>query len=127
MQATSGLQTTSGSNVAVIVWSIIGAAIVIAVMTGVKIPVIGNGKGAFFALALVGMQLCGKAFTIGFLPHNPITWVGVALGVFNLLLVAAVIFRLHLPLITTERAATLALGLSMAAKVVLAMVRAALA
>lgn len=121
MQATAGLSGTT------VVLGILSAVLVAAVGFGANIPVIGNGRAAFFTLAVMGMMLCGQAFTDGFLPHSPVTWVGVVIGMFNLLLVGAVLFHFRLPLITTERAATLALGAAMAVKVGLALLRAALA
>ncbi|MGE5529679.1 MAG: hypothetical protein ACM3X6_11145 [Patescibacteria group bacterium] len=121
------MPAASGLNGTVVFWSILAAVIVIAVASGAGVPVIGGGRGAFFALAVIGAILCGQAFTRGFLPHNPITWVGAFLGVFNLFLVAAVLFRIQLPAIPTVRTATFVLGASMAAKVVLAVIRVALA
>lgn len=121
------MQATSGLNGTVVVLGALSAALVAAVAMGANVPVIGNGRAAFFTLAVMGAILCGQAFTGGFLPRNPITWVGAAIGVLNLLLIFAVLFHIRLPLITTERAATLTLGASMALKLVLALVRAALA
>lgn len=121
MQASSGLSGTT------VILGILSVALVAAVGFGFSIPVIGNGRAAFFLLAVMGMRLCGQALKDGFLPHNPVTWVGVIIGTFNLLLVGAVLFHVRVPLITTEREATLALGASMALKVGLALLRAALA
>jgi hypothetical protein len=121
------MQATSGLSVITVIMGIFSAALVAAIGLGVSIPVIGGGRAAFFALALMGAIMCKRGVVpwLGF--SDPFTWAGTALGVVNLLLVAVVLFRVRVPLVTTDRAATLALGGSMAAKVVLALLRSALA
>jgi hypothetical protein len=105
---------------------VLAAALVAAVGFGVNVPVVGNGRGAFFALAIMGAFMCKRGVVPwrGF--SDPFTVAGTIIGVFNLLLVASVIFRFRLPLIADVRAATLSLGASMAVKVVLALIRGAL-
>ncbi|HEY3316250.1 MAG TPA: hypothetical protein VGL40_13360 [Bacillota bacterium] len=125
------MQATSGQSATWIFPAIVSAAVVAAVALGIKIPLIGNGRAAFFVLAFFGAQLCGQAFRVspgaytrGWL--NPFTVAGIVIGAANLLLIGSVLFRVKLPLLATEREATLLLGASMAVKVVLTMLRSAL-
>ncbi len=125
------MQATSGQSVTWVFPAVISAAVVAAVALGAKIPVIGNGRAAFFVLAFFGSQLCGMTFRVppshwthGWL--NPFTVAGIVIGLGNLLLVASVLFRFKLPLISSVQAATLALGASMAVKVILATLRSAI-
>lgn len=125
------MQATSSSSVTWVLPAIVSVAVVAAVALGAKIPVIGNGRAAFFVLAFFGSQLCGMAFRVppshwthGWL--NPFTVAGVVIGAGNLLLVASVLFGFRLPLIPSVQAATLTLGASMAVKVLLAMLRSAI-
>ncbi|MHB8928318.1 MAG: hypothetical protein ACYC9Q_11835 [Bacillota bacterium] len=115
----------SGTSV---ILEILAAALVAAVGFGVKIPVIGNGRAAFFTLAAMGWVMCQLTFRVppetyahGWL--NPFTVAGIVVGVVILLLVGAVFFHVRVPLITTERAATLLLGALMAVQVVLGLLR----
>jgi len=121
------MQATSGLTVITVMLGILSVALVAAVGFGVNIPVIGGGRAAFFTLAAMGAIMCKRGVVpwLGF--SDPFTWAGTVIGVVNLLLVGAVLLHVRLPLITTERAATLALGASMAVKVMLALLRAALA
>ena len=105
---------------------VLAAALVAAVGFGVKVPVVGNDRGAFLALAIMGAIMCKRGVVPwrGF--SDPFTVAGTIIGVFNLLLIGSVVFHIRLPLITNVRAATLALGALMAVKVVLALIRAGL-
>ncbi len=118
----------SGASVLVIV---VSALLVAAVGMGIQIPVIGNGRAAFFTLAAMGWVLCQLIFRNpqNSYPHgwlNPFTVTGIVIGVANLLVIAAVLFRAKVPFIATDRAATLLLGALMGAQVVLAALRSAL-
>lgn len=125
------MQATSGSSVTWVLPAIISVAVVGAVALGAKLPLIGNGRAAFFVLVFFGSQLCGLAFRVppshwshGWL--NPFTVAGAVIGLGNMLLVASVLFRFKLPLISSVQAATLALGASMLVKVILAALRSAI-
>lgn len=121
MQATSGLNGTS------VILGILAVALVAAVGFGFNIPVLGSGRAAFFTLAVLGMAMCSRGTQFenyGWL--NPFTMAGAVMGTALLLLIGAVAFHIRLPLITSDRAATLVLGSGMAVKVLLALVRAAL-
>lgn len=119
--------TSVQSGTSVILY-ILSTALVAAVGLGVKIPVIGNGRAAFYTLAVMGWIMCQLVFRVppetyarGWL--NPFTLAGIAVGVVILLLVGAVFFHVRMPLLATDRAATLALGAMMAVQVVLGLLR----
>lgn len=125
------MQATSGQSATWVFPAVVSLALVAAVALGIKIPVLGNGRAAFFALAFFGAQLCGVAFRVptGTYTHgwlNPVTVAGIVIGVANLLLIGSVLFRVKVPMIPTVQAATLVLGTLMGVKVVLAMLRSAL-
>lgn len=120
------MSETASLSVMTFLVGVLAAALLVAVGLGVNVPVVGNGRGAFIALAVMAAIMCKRGVTPwrGF--SDPFTIAGTILGIFNLLLIAAVLFRIRLPLITSDRAATLLLGASMAVKVVMALVRASL-
>jgi hypothetical protein len=120
------MQATSGLNGGYLVLAILAAALVTAVGFRLNIPLLGGGRAAFFTLAVMGAILCKPGVTPwrGF--SDPFTWAGTMIGVLNLLLIGAVLLHVRVPLIATERAATLALGGLMAVKAVLALLRGAL-
>jgi hypothetical protein len=101
------------------------AAIVLAGSLGrFKLPLISSERGAFFALVVIGFAMCtlGMQFERYGWAH-PASIAGIILGSLALIVVAAVLFRLRLPLLTDERAATIALTAIMAAKVVVGAIR----
>ncbi len=122
------MQVAPGQSATWVFPALVSVAVVAAVALGIKIPVLGNGRAAFFTLAFFGAQLCGLAFRVppGTYSHgwlNPFTVAGALIGLINLLLIASVLFRFRLPLITTVQTATLTLGALLAVKVVLAALR----
>lgn len=125
------MQATSGTSATWVFPALVSAAVVATVALGIKIPLLSNGRAAFFTLAIFGSQLCGLAFRVppGTYAHgwlNPFTVAGIVLGAFNLVLVGSVLFHYRLPFVSTVQAATLTLGTVMGIKVVLAMLRSAL-
>lgn len=117
------MSETAGLSAMTFLVGILAAALVAAVGLGANVPVVGNGRGAFFALAIMGAIMCKRGVVpwLGF--SDPFTVAGTIIGVINLLLIGSVLFHLRLPLITNVRAATLTLGALMAVKVVLALIR----
>lgn len=108
------------------IFGILSAGLVAAVAAGVNIPVLGNGRAAYFTLLVLGFAMCARAMkleTYGW--TNPFNIAGIVLGSLALLLTVAVLFRIPLPQITTDKAAIIALAAIMAIKVVVALVRGA--
>jgi hypothetical protein len=77
------------------VLEILTAFLVLAVLTNTHLPLIGSDRAAFYALALIGIAVCGLG---GIAPTaarrgwvHPIGLVGIALGVVALALIVAVL------------------------------------
>jgi hypothetical protein len=103
-----------------------GLAVVLMLVffSGAVLPVISSARAVFFILAFIGIAMCtlggiGPAIKLyGW--SNPITLLGSLLGLMALVLIAAVLFDLRLPLVTNEREAVIALALIGLVKVILA-------
>jgi hypothetical protein len=121
MSATAQPSTQSALPVAVL--GVIAFLVILAVLTGknVDLPLISEGRGAFFILFLVGFAMCtlGGVGHVspgpGALLHNVI---GGVLGVLLLLLGAAVLFNVKASFIPDERGSFVLLALLMTAKLV---------
>ena len=102
-----------------------GSALLVAgVWTGLSENLGLGARAAFWILFFVGLTMCalgplGQGQTVGWWNARHIA--GYILGGAALLLGAAVLFDFSLPLVNNPRAAVLALGLLMAAKVVIAL------
>jgi hypothetical protein len=88
---------TPGVPIIAHVVEILVALFVVAVLTNTRVPLIGSDRAAFYALALIGIALCG-AFGIGPTTTrrgwvHPITLIGIALGLVAFALVAAVVLE----------------------------------
>lgn len=99
------------------------ALLVLGVWTGFSENLGLGARPAFWILFLVGMTMCalgplGQGATVGW--WNPRHIAGYILGGAALVVGAAVLFDLSLPLINSPRAAVFALGLLMTVKVVIA-------
>jgi hypothetical protein len=117
--------TVFAGNTSVLIGLGLLSAIVLAASLGrFKLPLIGSERSAFFALAVIGMIMCtlGMQFERYGWSH-PASIAGIVLGSLALIIVAAVLFRLRLPLITDDRAATIALAAIMTTKAVIAVIR----
>ncbi len=92
---------------------IVAALLVLAVLTGRKVPMISGDRAAFIALAVLGFAMCsigmGKIAT-GLGWTHPVTIVGVALGALLMLLVIAMLAGWQVPLIADYRAAFVAVA-----------------
>jgi hypothetical protein len=103
----------AANNYLVIMLGIVAALLVFAVLTNRPIPFISTDRGAMILLVIVGMSMCAMG-GIGPTVANygwtsPLAIVGIVLGILMLLIPGAVLVGVHLPLITTEREAIVAL------------------
>jgi hypothetical protein len=117
-------QPIRSNNIAVVVLGLLTTAFVAAALANVKIPMIDNDRAAFIVLAVLGVVMCSLGMRIeiyGWL--NPFNVVGIVLGSLLLLLTALVLFDVRLPLITSDRAAMVAMAVIMVIKVVLGGIR----
>ena len=122
MQATT--QSAGGNLVPLVALGIVEAAIVIAALAKIPLPLNVDYRGALVVFLVVGMAMCTMGMGItqyGWL--NPFNLVGILIGVVILAIAAMAIFGAHLPFIADERAAILVIAALMVAKVVLAGVR----
>ena len=82
--------------------------LVLAVLTGRKVPLISGDRAAFIALAVIGFGMCsigmGKIAT-GLGWTHPITIVGIVLGTLIILFVIAMLAGWQVPFIADYRAA----------------------
>lgn len=88
--------------------------------SGRTLPLIGNGKGAFWLLAILGFAVHAAICTANVVPSGlPIT-LGVTLGLITLLLFGAVATGLRPGFLATDRQALVALAAIIAVKVTIA-------
>jgi hypothetical protein len=95
MQATATATTFTGSAPAANVLGVVAALMVAASIAGVRLPLLGSDRATFIGLVVVGMTMCtlggiGRAqSTVGW--SDPVTIVGIVIGVLALGLVGAVL------------------------------------
>ena len=104
------------TNVASLNWNALGSStlgivallLVLAVLTGRRVPLVSGDRATFIALAVIGFGMCsigmGKIAT-GLGWTHPITIIGIALGALVLLLVIAMLAGWRVPFIADYRAA----------------------
>lgn len=114
---------TSTPSLVNITLGIISAFLVVAVLTGFNRSFGLGARGAFWVLFVIGVTMCalgplGQGAVLGW--WNPRHIIGYILGGVALLLGAAMLFNVSLPLLDSPRLAVLALGVLMAAKIVVA-------
>ncbi|MBL8165974.1 MAG: hypothetical protein JNJ61_28580 [Anaerolineae bacterium] len=102
----------------------VAALLLLASLARLPLPIIDTERAAFFALFIIGFVLC-SGYGMQFNTH-PINLIGMALGVFIVLLGIALLFNITLPFLPDGRAALLALAALMAVKIGLAALRARL-
>lgn len=101
--------------------SALAAIVTLATLAGTQLPLIDGARAAVLALAVIGVVMCiayGMQWN-----RNPINIIGMVLGVLALVLAGAVLFSIQLPLIADDRTALIVLGVIVAVKVLLAVVR----
>jgi hypothetical protein len=110
------------SPVVAIIFGLAALGLVIAVLAGIKLPLLASDRAVLVALIVVGMGLCtygiGRSQTL-FGWANPITILGVILGVVILAIFVSRLAGWSLPLITSDRAAILTIGAIGVGKVLL--------
>jgi hypothetical protein len=96
--------STSSTNVSVILFGILAAALVFAVLTGRKVPLLNNERAALIALVVIGMGMCtagiGRVAASGAWLH-PLAMVGYLLGVAILVIGVAAVFGKQVPPLTS--------------------------
>jgi hypothetical protein len=106
----------------------LSAALAAAVGFGVQVPVVGNGRAAYAVLLVLGMAMCSRGIKPDLYSWtNPFTIIGMVVGAAALVLSVIYLVGLKVPLITSDRIAILALAVIMALKIVVALVRGAVA
>jgi hypothetical protein len=123
MQATA--QPRSVNNLVLVVLGVLAAALVTAVLAGVRLPMVGSERAAFWILVVVGMTMCAlgmKIDTYGWL--NPFNVLGIVIGSLTTLFTLAIFLGIKRPAIPNDRAAIIALAAMMVVKVILAGIRA---
>lgn len=96
----------------------------LATLAGARLPFIANERTAIYALGIAGFTACSLGMAkvaMGLGWTNPITVAGILLGALAMLIVGAVYFGIGLPLITSDRAALIALTAIVGVKVALAL------
>ena len=100
---------------------ILAALLVFVVLTDRKIPLISNDRVALVVLVLLGIAMCtngiGRVADAGAWLH-PLAILGYLLGALILLLGAAALFGLQMPLVTDVRQAIIAISVLGVAKLV---------
>jgi hypothetical protein len=102
------------------VFGLVAAVLVVGVLTNVVLAMGVSDRIAFFALVVVGMTMCALGGISQAPRHgwwHPISITGYVLGALALLLAVAVLLRIPMPWIATERAALMALTVLLLIKV----------
>jgi hypothetical protein len=103
----------SGSPATTIVFGILAALLVLAVLTGRKLPLIGSERAALAVLVVLGMAMCtngiGRVAAASAWTH-PLAILGALVGVVILIVAAAGFFGWQLPLVAGARQAIIAVS-----------------
>ena len=100
-------------------FGVLSTLLVAAVLTNTLVNFGLSDRLAFFALVMLGMGMCamgrlGQGAIYGW--ANPLHISGYGFGILNLMITAAVLFKIPLPWIADERSAIVALGVLMLVK-----------
>jgi uncharacterized membrane protein HdeD (DUF308 family) len=108
-----------GSTLTSAVLGVLVALLVLATLTGRKIPFITSERAALIVLVVLGMAMCtrgiGRIAALGEWAH-PLSILGMLIGVLILVIAGALLIGKPLPLISTTRHAILAIALLSASK-----------
>jgi hypothetical protein len=111
-----------GNTLTSAVLGVMAALLVLATLTGRKIPLISSERAALIVLVVIGMAMCargiGRVAALGEWAH-PLSILGYLIGALILVIAIALLAGKPLPWISTIRQAMLAVALLSAAKLVL--------
>jgi hypothetical protein len=115
--------STGGTNLAVIVLGILAALLVMAVLTGRKLPLLTSDRSALLALVIIGMLMCapggiGRVSASGAWLH-PLSMIGYLLGAAIVVIGFAALFGKNIPPLTSYHQSFTAVAVIAAIKVVL--------
>jgi nucleoside recognition membrane protein YjiH len=104
----------------VVVMGLLAAAVLVVLLTGVKVPLLSNLRISLVVVVVLGMAMCASG--IGRMAAanqwgHPLSIVGYLLGALILIVAAAAFFGLKLPFIVGDRQALVTIGILIAAKV----------
>ncbi|HLO27799.1 MAG TPA: hypothetical protein VK249_01610 [Anaerolineales bacterium] len=97
--------STSGTSLAVIALGILAALLVLAVLTGRKVPLLSTDRSALLALVVIGMFMCaqggiGRLSASGAWLH-PFSIIGYLLGAAIIVIGIAALFGKYIPPLTS--------------------------
>ena len=103
----------TGNNTTTILFGILAALLVLAILTGRKVPFVSNERIALLVLVVLGMAMCmngiGRVAAAGQWAH-PLAILGYILGALILVVAAAGFFGWQLPLVSGARGAIIAVS-----------------
>lgn len=117
----SATTTSASSTVVTGALGIIALLLIVGTLFNIKLPLITSDRTALIALVLVGIAMCtsggiGRSLELYGWEH-PITLIGIVAGVLILAITLLTLAGVQLPLITTDRAAFIAVAVIAAIKV----------
>jgi hypothetical protein len=115
--------SVAGSNMTTIILALLGAYIIIQVLAGRKLPLIPSERAALIILLVIGMAMCGlsginRVSAAGAWAH-PLAIIAYILGALILVVAAAGIFGIRLPMVPDAHAAIVAVAILTTAKLVI--------
>jgi hypothetical protein len=119
--------TTSTYNPALAgLLNILALLLVVAVLTGLKLPLISSYRAGLVALIVIGMAACtmgglGRVAAAGAWAH-PLSILGYLIGALILVIAGAALFGKQLPLISGDRAVFIAVAVLIGSKWALSLV-----
>jgi hypothetical protein len=115
--------STNGANPTVILLGILAALLVLAVLTGRKVPVLSSDRAALLGLVVIGMAICsqagiGKVAASGAWLH-PFSILGYLLGAAIIVIGIAALFGKNIPPLTSYHQSFIAVTVIAVVKLVL--------
>lgn len=114
--------TTGGSSLPFILLGVLAAGLVLATLTGRKVPLLSSERAVLLALLVIGLAMCspgiGRVAAAGAWAH-PLAILGYLLGAVILIVGGAALFGRPIPPLTGTAQSILAVGGLAAVKIVL--------
>lgn len=115
----------------ILVLALLAAAVALVGLTGIDAPLLGNPTVAILALVALGMAICalggiGRVAAVKQWKH-PLSIVGYMLGGLILLITAAALLGIGLPLVRNDQQALAAIAVLMVVKMLISILHSALA